>query len=52
MGVVMKKPSPSMMFQLLALYLAVSTIAYRFSHTGMSETELFLAVPRALIWSW
>lgn len=34
------------------LYVAVATVAYRFGHQEMSETRLFLDIPKALIWSW
>lgn len=34
----------------LALYLTVSLTVYRFNHQDMTETQLFMAIPEALMW--
>ena len=31
-------------------YLGVATMVYRFAHPRMTETELFLHIPDALLW--
>lgn len=35
---------------LLVLYLIVTVVRYRMQHTGLTETELFLRIPDALLW--
>lgn len=52
----MKQATPNQVFLIMlglamALYLIVSVTAYRFRHPWKSETELFLEIPRALVWA-
>jgi len=35
---------------LMIAYCVISIIVYRFKHTSKTDTELFLEIPKALLW--
>jgi hypothetical protein len=48
----MKKPEIAQLLVCLVIfYFIISTLIYRFKHPEMTETQLFLNVPRALIFN-
>lgn len=41
----------SLIIFIVGIYLTITCAIMRFSHPEYSETELFMAIPRALVWN-
>lgn len=41
----------SLITLIVGIYLAITCTIMRFSHPEYTETELFMAIPRALVWN-
>ena len=37
------------LFIAIVIYIAITTIIFRFNNPGLSETELFISIPRAIL---